>query len=99
MARCACAPGSHALSGLIALCDAQVCRAGRMPSMSAYTKPWLQSFLLVKVTAESGHHVRSCACAEQASVPIRDVQLGRHEREFELFDPRDAQRVVATIKV
>ncbi len=44
-------------------------------------------------------HVRICACAKQASVPIRDVQLGRHEREFELYDPRDAQRVVATIKV
>ena len=30
---------------------------------------------------------------------IKDIQTGRHEREFELFDPKDAERVVATIKV
>ena len=61
----------------------------------------MQSIVLVKVYSDIDHvyHMRLCACAEQASVPIRDVQLGRHEREFELYDPRDAQRVVATIKV
>ena len=35
----------------------------------------------------------------QVTVAIKDIEEGSHERSFELKDPKDASRIMATLKV
>ncbi len=36
---------------------------------------------------------------EQVTVSIKDIEEGSHVRSFELKDPKDASRTMATLKV